>query len=178
MVQYASNAELESYLQKTLAGATATLVLQIASAEFSRVADTMWAPSGATWTTLGHGRTVLEPPYKPITAVAQVRVNGTVITGWSLVKGKLYRQSGFGVCGNFPPDEAQVDLMHGETTAPDDVKGAVLETAGQAYDVPISALVSESIDDYAARYVASGGGLQLTASARSLAEGYRGPLLA
>jgi hypothetical protein len=178
MVQYATAVELASYLQKDLDTASATLVLQIASAEFSRVADTMWAPTDVTWTALGHGQTVLEPPYKPITAVAQVRVNGAVITGWSLVKGKLYRQTGFGVCGNFPPDEVAVDLTHGLTAATDDVKGAVLEMAAQAYEVPVGAVVSESIDDYAVRYATTGGGLQLTSSAAALAAGYRGPLVA
>lgn len=178
MVQYALDTELASYLQKDLDSASAALVLQVASAEFSRVADTMWASTSVTWTTLGHGWTVLEPPFKPITAVAEVRVNGAVITGWSLVAGKLYRQSGFGVGGNFPPDEVEVDLTHGYTSASDDVKGAVLETAAQAYEVPVGAVVSESIDDYAVKYATTGGGIQLTKSAADLAAGYRGPLIA
>lgn len=179
MVQYATAAELASYLQKpSVDTASADLVLQIASAEFSRAADTMWAATTVTWTTLGRGRTVLEPPYKPITAVAQVRVNAVVITGWSLVVGKLYRSTGFGTCGSFPPDEVAVDLTHGLTAATDDVKGKVLETAAQAYEIPVGAIVSESIDDWAVRYATTGGGLQLTPSAAELAASYRGALIA
>lgn len=178
MVQYATAPELASYLKKDLDTASATLVLQIASAEFSRVADTMWAATAVTWTTLGRGRTVLEPPFKPITAVVQVRVAGVVITGWSLVAGKIYRSTGFGFCGSFPPDETAVDLTHGFTTATDDVKGAVLETAAQAYEIPVGAIIAESIDDWAVRYATTGGGLQLTTSAADLAAGYRGPLIA
>lgn len=178
MVQYATAEELASYLQKDVGTASATLVLEIASVEFSRVADTMWEPTPVTWSTEGWGQTRLEPPYKPITIVSQVRVNGVEVTGWSLVKGKIYRQAGFGTCGSFPPDLVEIDLTHGYATATADVKGKVLEAAAQAYDVPISALVSETIDDYAVRYAAAGGGLQLTASAQALAESYRGPLMA
>lgn len=178
MVQYATASELASYLQQDVDTASATLVLTVASAEFSRVADTMWAPTAATWSVVGRGQVVLEPPFKPITAVSAVRVNGVTITGWSLVKGKLYRQSGFGVCGNFPPDLVEVDLTHGYTTHSDDVKGKVLETAAQAYDIPVGAVISESIDDYAVRYATTGGGLQLTKSAQALAESYRGPFAA
>ncbi len=178
MATYPTAAELASYLQKDLDTASATLVLSIAAAEFERIADTAWSAKAITWTTVGYGQLVLEPPFKPITALTQVRVNGNVVTGASLVKDKLYRLAGFGTCGNFPPDAIEIDLTHGITTDALDVKGAILETAAQAYDVPVGAVVSESIDDYAVRYATTGGGLQLTKSAADLAAGYRGPLIA
>lgn len=178
MVQYATAAELESYLQKDLNAASANLVLQVASAEFSRAADTMWEETFVTWSTLGRGQVVLEPPYRPVVAVAEVRVNSAVVTGWSLVVGKLYLSTGFGASGSFPPDLVEVDLTHGYTAVTDDVKGAALEVAAQAYEQPVGAIVSESIDDWAVRYATSGGGMQLTKAAAELAAGYRGVLIA
>jgi hypothetical protein len=175
---YPTASELASWLQQDVDTASATLVLEAATATFVRVADTAWVDTPITWTTVGYGQLVLEPPFKPITALSAVRVNGLAITGTSLVKNKLYRLAGFGTCGNFPPDEVEVDLVHGITADADDVKGAILETAAQAYEIPVGAVTSESIDDYAVRYATSGGGLKLTASAQALAEGYRGPLAA
>jgi hypothetical protein len=175
---YPTPSELASWLQKDLDTASATLVLAAATAEFVRIADTAWVATSVTWTAVGYGQLVLAPPFKPITALSAVRVNGVAITGTTLVKNKLYRQAGFGTCGNFPPDEVAVDLVHGITVDANDVKGAILETAAQAYDIPVGAVTSESIDDYAVRYATTGGGLQLTKSAQALAEGYRGPLAA
>jgi len=178
MALYATAAELASHLKKDLDTASATQVLEIASATFSRIADTWWEATAATYEVLGRGRTRIELPFAPVTAVAQVRVNGVVTTGWSLVKNAIYLSTGFGSAGSFPPDLVAVDLTHGKTTVPDDVKGAVLDTAGQAYEIPVGAIVSESIDDWAVRYATASGGLQLTTSANDLAVGYRGPLIA
>lgn len=177
MTQYATDEELASYLQKDLDTATATLVLQMASALFDREADTKFTTTTATWTTVVYGQWALELPFQPITAISAVRVNGATITGWSLRSNTLYRLAGFGWRNAYPPDELAADVQYGYATAPDDVKGAVLEIAAQAYDVPVSAVASEQIDDYAIRYVTTGGGLQMTAHARDLAAGYRGLLI-
>jgi hypothetical protein len=175
---YATASELASLLQKDLDTATATLVLTIASGQFVREAETAFVATTATYSAIADGCTALELPFKPVTAVSAVRVNGIVITGWTLRLNTLYRAAGFGYLYRFPPDQVDVDLTHGYTTVPDDVKGAVLETAAQAYDVPVGAVVAETIDDYAIRYATTGGGLQLTKSAAELAAGYRGVLLA
>jgi len=53
----------------------------------------------------------------------------------------------------------------------------VLETAAQAYEIPVGAVLSETIDDYAVRYATTGGGLQLTSSAAAVAASYRGVLM-
>lgn len=179
MALYATPSELASYLQKDLDTASASLVLTVVSGRFTREAEWAFTATNVTWsTTDAGGCTELEPPYRPITAVSAVRVNGVAVTGWVLRAGVLYRTAGFGYRYGYPPDLVEVDLTHGDTSVPDDVKGAVLETAAQAYDVPVSALASESIDDYAVRYVTTGGGVQLTKSAADLAAGYRGPLVA
>lgn len=177
MVQYVAPADLASYLQKDLDTATATLVIEKASAMFAREADTAFESISTTWTTTATGSCYLDLPFRPVTAVSTVRVNGITITGWVLRSGSLYRLAGFGWWGMFPPEEVQVDLTYGYATVPDDVKAAVLEIAGQAYDVPLGVVASEQIDDYAVRYVTTGGGLQMTGYARDLAAGYRGLLI-
>lgn len=177
MVQYATATELAGKLQKELDTYSADQVLTIASAMFSREADRWFASTSATYTTLGTWRTRIELPFRPVIAVQAVRINGVAVTGWTLRKNSLYRQTGFGTSCTIPPDQVDIDLTHGETTVPDDVKGAVLETAGQAYEIPVGAVIAETIDDWAVRY-ASGGGLQLTDWAQRLAEQYRGTLAA
>jgi hypothetical protein len=54
----------------------------------------------------------------------------------------------------------------------------VLDMAAQAYTVPVGAVISESIDDYAIRYANASGGVQLTPFARDLAAQYCGTLAA
>jgi hypothetical protein len=177
MALYASAAELASYLQKDLDTASATLVLTIASGRFAHEADTAWSATTVTYSTRGGPCTELELPFKPVTAVSAVRLNGVTITGWTLRLNALYRLAGFGAWWSYLPDQVDVDLTYGYTSVPDDVKGAVLETAAQAYEIPVGAVVSESVDDYAVRYATTGGGLQLTPSAAAVAASYRGVLV-
>jgi hypothetical protein len=177
VVQYATDTELAGKLQKELDSYSADQVLTIASAMFSREADMWFESTAATYTTLGTRCTRIELPFRPVIAVAEVRINGVAVTGWTLIKNTVYRLTGFGTSCAIPPDKVEFDLTHGQTTVPDDVKGAVLETAGQAYEIPVGALVAETIDDYAVRY-ATGGGMQLTDWAQRLAGMYRGTLAA
>jgi hypothetical protein len=178
VVQYATATELAGKLQKDLDTYSADQVLTLASALFSREADTWFAPTTATYTTLGTPCPSIDLPFRPVSAVTDVRINSVAVTGWTLIKRTLWRPQGFGTSCSIPPDKVEIDLTHGEATAPDDVKAEVLEIAGQAYDIPVGALVAESIDDYAVKYATTGGGLQLTASARDLARMYRGTLAA
>ena len=90
----------------------------------------------------------------------------------------LYRLIGFGVPGMFPPDALEVDLTHGWAAVPDDVKGAVLETAGAAYMNPDVSTSSESIDDYSVHSAPNIGGMMLSPSAAMLADLYRGTVMA
>jgi hypothetical protein len=177
MVQYATAVELAGFLQKDLDTYSANQVLTLASAMFSLEADTWFAPTTATYTTLGTFHRCIHLPFRPVISVTQVRINGVVITDWTLIKRTVWRAVGFGNPWNMPPDQVDFDLTHGTSSVPDDVKAQVLDLAGQAYEIPVAAVVSESIDDYAVKY-ATGGGLQLTSSARDLAQMYRGTLAA
>lgn len=178
MVQYATATELAGKLQKDLDTYSADQVLTLASALFSREADTWFAPTTATYTVLGTPCVSILLPFRPVISVTEVRINGVAITGWTLIKRTLWRAQGFGTPYVIPPDKVEIDLTHGEATVPDDVKAEVLDVAAQAYDIPVGAVVAESIDDYAVKYATTGGGLQLTASARDLARMYRGTLAA
>lgn len=178
MAQYATPSELASYLQQDLDASTANLVLTLASGQFSARADTWWAATTATYTRVGTPSTTIDLPFRPVTAVSQVTINGVVITGYTLIKNTLYRAAGFGTPWASPPDVVVVSLTHGYTTVPDDVKAAVLDMAAQAYAAPVAAVTSESIDDYSVRYSAEGGGVKLTPFAERLAEDYRGTFAA
>ena len=72
----------------------------------------------------------------------------------------------------------EVDLTHGFAAVPDDVKGAVLESAGAAYSSPDVTVKSESIDDYTVSSAANSGGVMLSPAAEKLADLYRGTLAA
>lgn len=175
MAKYATESELASYLQKDLDTASATLALTLASGEFSAEAETWWTATTATYTTAGIGCTEIELPYRNVTAVDEVRVNGVAITGWTLRVGTIYRLAGFGYRFAYPPDQIDVDLTHGYTTVPDDVKLATLEIAAGLYDNP-GGVISESIDDYTVRY--NGTPILPGRPWREVAAGYRGVLLA
>lgn len=183
-VIYATPGDLASYLQRSdLDTSSATLVLQTASQMFSTRADTMFAPTTVTYQTEGLGYRQLKLPFRPVSTVTQVRIinqfSGTlIITDYSRIKTVLYRLIGFGVPGMFPPDMVEVDLTHGYASAPDDVRGAVLETAATAYTDPVAATISEQIDDYAVKSAPNIGGMMLTPSAVALADLYRGTIAA
>lgn len=151
MAMYATPSHLAGYLQQDLDTYTATQALETASAEFAREADTAFAATTVTWVVPGGPGTDILIPYKPVTAVSQVRLNGVVITGWTLRNNALWRAAGFGTWYSFPPDEVQVDLTYGYTVVPDAVKLAVLEIAAALYEHPLP-VMQEAIDDYTVRF--------------------------
>ena len=178
MVQYATATELAGYLQQDLDTYTANQALTLASSQFSQLAMTWFEATTTTYTMPGTFSVAIRLPFRPITAVTAVRINGVAVTGWTLVKYTLYRAAGFGSSYIIPPDKVEIDVTHGYASVPDDVKAAVIETAATAYTMPVNAVVGESIDDYQVRYSQTGGGVQLTQSARDLALMYRGTLAA
>lgn len=177
---YATPANLNDYLQATVPVATATLALEKASAVFSTRAGVWWAPQTVTYTATALGYRQLFLPFRPVTAVSAVRVNGTVVasTSYRLIRSVLYSSTGFGAPLAFPPDLLEVDLTHGYTTPTDDVVGVVLEMAAAAVNSPDLSVVQEQIDDYSVKTSTTLGGFTLTPSAQVLADWYRGTLAA
>jgi hypothetical protein len=175
MVQYATASELACYLQKDLDTASAVQALTLASADFSGAADTWFTATTTTWSTIyAHGCWELELPFRPVTSVSAVRVNGVVITGWTLRCGFLYRLAGFGYRYTLLPDQVDVDLTYGYAAVPDDVKLATLEIAAGLFDNP-TGVVSEAIDDYTVRY--NGTPIVPGRPWRDVAASYRGLLI-
>jgi hypothetical protein len=182
-VMYASVSELASYLQQDVDTSTATLALQVTSQLFTVRANTAFQPVTLTYQTIGLGHRQLFLPYRPISAVTAVRIvnpnTATVtVTDYARIKTVLYRLAGFGTPGIFPPDMVEVDLTYGYAAVPDDVKGAVLESAGASYSSPDITTKSESIDDYSVSSATDTGGVSLSKFAQSLADLYRGTIAA
>lgn len=173
-VMYATPSELASYLQQDLDTSSATLALQVTSQMFTARADTAFTAVTVTFQCRGFGQCELYLPFRPVTAVSAVRVAGVAVTDYTRIKSTLYRLGGFGSAGQFPPDLVEVDLTHGISPTPDDVKGAILESAGAAYMGPDITVSSESIDDYSVKSSTDGGGVSLSKSAAALADLYRG----
>lgn len=177
MVQYVTASELAGYLQEDVDTYTANQALTLASGMFSQAAGTWFASISVTYVTVGGRFRSVRLPFRPVTAVTAVRINGSAVTDFTVIKNVVYRQAGFGTSCLIPPDELEIDLTHGYASPTDDVKAAVMETAATAYAIPIAAVLGESIDDYQVRY-SSAGGVQLSPAAQCLAEQYRGSLIA
>lgn len=176
---YASVVELAAYLKQDVDTSTATLALQTLSQLFSTRAGTAFTPVSTTFQIEGYGYRSLRLPFRPVISVAAVRSVSslgtiTTLTDYSRIKTVLYRIGGFGTPGQFPPDMVEVDLTYGYAAVPDDVKGAVLESAGAAYSSPDVTVKSESIDDYSVSSASNAGGVMLSPAAQSLADLYRG----
>lgn len=171
MAMYATPDELASFLQQDLDTATATLALELASGEFRRASQTAFTPETETYTTTGSTYTTLPLPFRRVTAVTAIRVNGVELpVDWTLIGSTLYRSLGFGTSAVFPPDRLEVDLTHGFTAPPDDVKRAVLESAANIYENPINA-AQDTTGSTSVRF-------RLSDYAAKLAAEYRGPVFA
>lgn len=182
-VLYATASDLASYLQQDVDTSTATLTLQVASQMFSTRADTMFVPTTTTYQTQGLGYRQLFLPFRPVISIQQVRIIGSltgtlIVTDYTRIKTVLYRLIGFGLPGVFPPDTLEVDLTYGYAAVPDDVKGAVLETAAAAYISPDTVTTGETIDDYSVHFSSLNGGMMLSPSAAMLADLYKGTVMA
>lgn len=171
MAKLASPEDLEAYLQQPLDSNTASLVLDVVSALFEREADTKFEPTEAAYQVEGVGQRYIDLPRLPVISVQSVTVGGDPITDWTLIGTRLYRAAGFGFCAAVPP-VVEVTYTYGYPAVPDDVRGAVLESAALAYTNPDLA-VREQIDDYAVQRAVNSGGVGLTPSAAKLAHDYR-----
>ena len=179
---YASVADLASFLQQDVDTSTATLVLTKASALFAARARTSFGGvASTTYSKPGYGAIELVMPFGPLVAVSAVRVAGVTLTAgtdYTVIEQSVYRRQGFGVPWKFPPDLVEVDYTYGFASVPDEVAGAVLETAAACYKSPDVSTRNESIDDYAYRAEPNTGGMALSANARDLADWYAGPVAA
>jgi hypothetical protein len=177
-IQYATPSDLASYLKQDIDTSTATLALQVASQLFVDAAHTRWESNSTTYSQPGTNAYQIVLPNIPVIAVSAVRIAGVTVTDYTVIAGSVYRRLAFGNWWRFPPDLVEVDYTYGYTSVPDDVKGAVLETAGAAYMSPDITVASEQIDDYVVKSALRTGGFQLSEAAAALAAYYAGVLVA
>lgn len=185
MSQLATAAELASFLKQDVDTSTATLALVTASGLFENAAATKFSSSTSTYQVEGRGQPVIAIPREPLISIQAVRVAGVTlaVSDYTAVMNNLYRVVGWGrIWGatvatapyvGFPPELVEVDYTYGYVAVPDEVKGAVLETAGAMYMNPDITTVSEAIDDYSVSSSPMAGGVQLSPAAQALAERFR-----
>jgi len=182
---YCTVAELASFLKQDVDTSTATLAIQVVSELFARRAHTRFESTSATYSQPGRCAFEIVLPFQPVIAVQQVRI--TVFGGspqtiasteYSVIPPSIYRRTGFGRYQSFPPDLVEIDYTHGYTVVPDDVKGAVLESAAAAYINPDITTKSESIDDYSVSGAPENGGVSLSKAGQMVADYYAGVLVA
>lgn len=173
MSQYATASELASFLKQDVDTSTANQALVVASGLVNNAAGTRFESTASVYTIASWGRWYLTIPNTPIIAVSQVAINGVPIVDYTRILDRIYRRGGFGVPGVFPPDVLTVTYTYGYAAVPDEIKGAVLETAATAYANPVAATTSEQIDDYVVKSSPNIGGIMLTDSAKAIAASYR-----
>lgn len=185
MSQLATASELATFLKQDVDTSSANLALTVASGLFEKLSATKFSSTSATYQVEGRGQPVICVPNSPLIAIVQVRIAGAIVltSDYTQVMSNLYRTVGWGnVLGPtlatapylaFPPQLVEVDHTYGYTTVPDDVKGAVLESAGAMYQNPDLTAVAEQIDDYRLELSRTDGGVQLSAAALKLAAYYR-----
>lgn len=177
-VLYCTVAELASFLKQDVDNSTATLAIQVCSELFAKRAHTRFESTPATYSKPGVNAFEIVLPFQPLIAVSAVRIASVAVTDYTVIGPSVYRRLGFGNWWRFPPDLVEIDYTHGYTTVPDDVKGAVLESAAMAYENPDPSLTAESIDDYSSKTNPNMGGVQLSPAAQLLADYYAGALVA
>ena len=184
-VQYCTVSELASFLKQDVDTSTATLAIQVVSELFAKKAHTRFESTSATYSQPGLNAFQIILPFQPLIAVSQVRITPfgasaqiLATTEYSVIGPSVYRKLGFGSAWRFPPDLVEIDYTHGYTTVPDDVKGAVLESAAALYNTPDITVKHESIDGYSITAERNTGGVGLSPSAQILADFYAGVLVA
>lgn len=162
--QLASPEDLASLLQKDLDTATATLLVEIATAVVQAEVRQRLVEATETVSLLGTTDSWLDLPQRPVTAVTAVELDGTALTvgapgsggaTYRLLGSRLWRGDGWQVyCGE--PSTVEVSYTHGYAAGAQKLelaRGASLSIIRDWYDNP-GAATSEKIDDYAATYSA------------------------
>jgi hypothetical protein len=180
---YCTVPELASFMKQDLDTSTATLAIQLLSELFAKRAHTRFEVTSTTYSQPGTNAFEIVLPFQPLIAVSAVRITPfqstpQTVTDYSVIGPSVYRRLGFGNCRRFPPDLVEIDYTHGYATVPDDVKGAVLESAAAAYFGPDITTAAELIDDYSIKMAPNTGGVSLSPSATLLADFYAGALVA
>ena len=158
--QLASPSDLASLLQQDLDAATATLVLEAATAVVqSLVGQRIVEVVGDTATLLGTTDGWLYLPQRPVSAVTSVTLDGDPVTEGTTTGtyrrfgSRLWRDCGWATC-HTEPSTVVVVYTHGYATGSQELqlaRSAVLSLARGAYSNP-TGVSREAIDDYSVAY--------------------------
>lgn len=171
---FALTSDLSDYLGTGFETAPQTLQAELAlriatSVVQSRTGQNFLA--GSSTVTVGAPRGPwLSLPQRPVTAVAEVSINGTQVTDYTAVGSRLFRYQGWAV-SYFAAPVVTVTYSHGGTV-PDLVLGAVLAVAADIYENP-TGLSSESIDDYTWRRSETSRGAEAAIALAEAVRAYR-----
>lgn len=177
--QLATPEDLASALQQDLDLATATLLMECATAVVQEAAgQRIVQVVDDELTIMGTSDSWLDLPQIPVTAVSAVTIDGEATTHWKKFGDRLFRRHGwqrdlgfgwrygygyrsqFGAhhhCDTPEPSVITVTCTHGYAPGAQELqlaRSAVLSLATKVYANP-SGVVSESIDDYSASYASA-----------------------
>ena len=138
--------------------------LAVASAAVREAAGTPISQTTSTVKLEGLRGQRLQLPGSPITAVAEVAINGTTVTDWRLRSDRLWRFGGWG--DQDDPPEVEVTYTHGLPDVPADIidlVGRLVAGALASYraedgggSLGTQVVTSERIGDYAVTYGGDG----------------------
>jgi hypothetical protein len=176
--QLATPSDLASLLQQDVDTATATLLLECATAVVQAVVGQRIVQVVNDTVTLdldGCGGLYLDLPERPVTAVGAVLIGATTVTDFTtqLRRGRLWRPYGWRstlVAYADQPSTVTVTYTHGYATGHQRLqlgRSTVLSLARGPYEVPDGA-VQVRIDDYAATYAAMSTQLEASDSLQRL----------
>lgn len=162
----ATPSDLASLLQQDLDTATATLLLQAATAVVQATVGQRLVQVANDVVALdldeNDSGPYLDLPERPVTAVTTVLVGGTAVTDYSpqLRRNRLWRAYGWrSPLTYYPSQPSQVTVTYSHGYAPTDqrlqlARSATLQLAASAYANPGGA-IREQIDDYSVAYEAA-----------------------
>jgi hypothetical protein len=168
----ATPTDLATALQEDIDTATATMLLELATARVQRAAGgqrIVDVTDTAIIDVTDPYDEYLTLPQLPVRSVSSVLLDGVAITDWYLRQQKLWRSSGWMACWS-PPSQVTVTYAHGLLTGSQYLQSArdvTLALAGAGYGDPTAGTVSaEALDDYRVEYAAADARMHVTDSMR------------
>lgn len=165
--QLATTGDLSTFLGETIAAATETFLLEVATAAVQDAAgQRLVEVTDDTVELLGTADYWLQLPEKPVASVSSVEIDGDAVTDFELRGSRLWRDHGWREPANFSPltstpptSVVAVTYSHGYELTDQDVQFArqvTLVTAAQMYANPLGA-TGLSIDDFRQQFSQSAG---------------------
>lgn len=176
----ATPSDLASLLQRDVDTATATLLIELATARVQRAAGGQRIVDATTTAVID----VRDPcdyflplPQWPVRSVSAVLLDGVAISDWYLREQKLWRAVGW-MSSWSPPSQVKATYVHGYPTDAQGLqlaKDACLSLAQMGYGNP-DAATSEAIDDYRVTYADAEARMVMTETLRqAIADAYGMP---